>query len=250
MLRINLPDTEVAHKFDGLLTVGDSLSMPRPSNPATAQTPSECWPQLLREGVEPLWHWHLGIGGGTSSDVLRFVRNQMNYLSGTTDLLITVQFGIVDATPRQCPRWLARLVPMAESTIRWLGASKPLGQWRGLYKIWGRPWISPRVFELNVRNLARLAEKHGAIMLFSSVAEPGPRLLHLTGKTLVATYNALIEKVTREFPCSFMVRYEPELLPDGHHLTLSDHKLFAVTALENLLKHELWGSGKDDTAIR
>lgn len=189
----------------GLLTFGDSLSLPRPWDRKSPASALECWPHLISSSthISFHWHWHFGLNGGNARDFLRYTRSLVRHLADTKINAVVVQLGIVDATPRHLPniirggvfeKSIDRLLlalPRAPLLPRLL----PLRKRRMLYRLWGKPSTSVKSFE---KTMAQIRQSLGALncpVLVSTIVEPGPKLAALTGTDGVFDYVAAIQRV-------------------------------------------------------
>lgn len=219
----------------GLVTIGDSLSLPRPWDEQSAHSPDECWPDLVASRELFKWHWHIGIPGGSLRDGLKILLRYGDYLSERTLALIVLQFGIVDSTPRQFPRVVDKGLTAVATFLGLEKARRKIGQLKVLYRLWGRPWVRRSSFRKTVKEVLAFGEKIGVRICFVEIGEPGDRLRRVTGKSNTADFNRIIwEEVARTQSGASVVTYRPHYLADGHHLTAGGHSSLAESVLRHL----------------
>lgn len=209
----------------GVLTIGDSLSMPRPWDADSPSGPAECWPNLLSKRLKVGWHWHVGVGGAMVRDIRRYLGRIINYLDPVNCGLIVVQVGVVDATPRAYPHLIERLLSKAGKLSILTRVVKRIRRARLFYRLWGRPWVSTRAFAKQVSATVLMAKSKNIPIFFTEVAEPGPRLLGLTRRSNADRYNQVLRSCVSTLGHGAVVSFRPQLIADGYHLSVEDHIL-------------------------
>lgn len=220
----------------GLVTIGDSISMPRPGKSDAANFPVEAWPHLLASRLEAPWHWHIGQRGSRCQQILEGFEGIRDYLDSSTCRVIVLQFGVVDCTPRPAPRSVFQTISIVERFGLGKKLTSTLNSSSLLYKIWGKPWVNVRQFEKCVNRLLQSILSQGIPVLVSEVFQPSGNLLRVTGRSLVDDYNSVLRKVIDQHDDAHLLKYSPLLLADGYHFTKADHAEFAKIAADTIVR--------------
>lgn len=209
-----------------IITLGDSLSLPRPTNPSTAQRAQDAWPHLLKTHLETdgvNLHWHFGLGGWVAPEIVKVFRGSSPYMLDSKVKLVVAQFGIVDCTPRPIPARLRHLLIRLRSNK----IEKKLRRNRFAYRIWGRPWTRLAQYRRSAQDLIQICEIIGARLIFCEIVPPGPRLERIVGPFDVEKYNQVLKDLSLVNPRVDLLRPKADLLDDGHHLSRTGHKQLA-----------------------
>lgn len=219
----------------GLITIGDSLTMPRPGKLLAAVKPQECWPFMISRDLGFDWHWHLGQRGASSKDVLKLLVRVLDYVNADECNLVVLQFGVVDCTPRPFPRFFPRLITATRLEAVSPGIAEKLNRARLLYRLWGRPWVAERQFRKNLAVMVGLLEAKGLDFLFIEIAPPGGYLLENVGRSNNERYNLAFREALHSSVRGKLLSYQADLMRDGYHLTAKGHQLLR-SALADFLR--------------
>lgn len=221
-----------------ILVLGDSLAFPRAHK---GQKICETWPVLLQSHFADAYLWNRAYPASTSYDVIVNIMQLLDYcrLDYPQFDLAVIQVGIVDATPRELPKYVERLLSVLPRGRTRIG--NMITAFRKSFRIRQQPWVGLQDFERNICEIADasliLAEK----VYFVCIAPPQHYLL-INCPDLdkdVVLYNLAIERALLNRPmCTFvnpfLIDASDSLLKDGHHLTLIGHQLIAKTIVKSL----------------
>lgn len=210
-------DSRLEQEF-AMITVSDSLGLPRPGDSLAAQRAQEAWPNFLKELLQPGGglHWHLGFGGNRAPEIVRYSSRSAHYLRLSGLKLVVAQFGIVDCTPRPIPLLLFQLL----IRLRLQRIEGRLRRSRVAYRLWGRPWTTLKRFRKAALEFTTQWNNDNCQVVFIAIIPPGPQLANIVGKDFrVEKYNKVLRDLSDEIPSVHFVRLAPELLKDGHHLS-------------------------------
>ena len=215
----------------GVITIADSLSLPRPWDENSPSSLEQTWPFLLAEGRAEEsgsafdWHWPLSISGGRAADFKRALRHYGDHLTKSRVSLVVAQFGVVDATPRHLPQKLSGIL---ERTDRILGTNWNRGLRRrsAMYRVYGRPWTSRKQFRDNLTSIVCELRSLQCPILFVPIFQPKSNLLEITRMSLVDDYNKIFLEFSSESSL-VDIPVEPELVSDGYHLSTCGHQTLA-----------------------
>ena len=158
---------------------------------------------------------------------------------------VVIQYGIVECTLRDMPRWLYQFVKLRlqGDENRWqrlpvqLAARTlmPLSRrWAALRGRWR--WMEPQPFAHDVRKLVQLIRKEtSALPIVINIPTPSERVERLAPGTSAsaAEYNRLLALLAAELQvplldAAALIAPDPDaLLPDGIHFSASGHRLVA-----------------------
>lgn len=215
----------------GLITLGDSVGLPRPGNAKTAEVVDDAWPHLLfNAGTSFSWHWHLGLGAWRAPQIVEACRASAPHLRTSAVGLVVAQFGIVDCYPRWAPYWIQALFYKLGMKELFRSISRN----PAAYKLGNRPYTSVKRFRRAVNRFVNLWSGNECQIVFVGVIPPGLRLTQLVGDFDYLAYNRVLEDSAAEHDHVHVLTANLDLIEDGHHLSLSGHKDLAT------LLHELW----------
>ncbi len=161
---------------------------------------------------------------------------------------VIIQYGIVECTYRDMPRWLYQFVKLRlqgdENRLQRLPVQlaartlMPLSRrvWTRLRGRWR--WMEPEVFAADIRKLVLLLRKEtAALPLVMNIPTPSQRVERLAPGTVAsaAEYNRVLAHLTAELDvplidAAALIAPDPDaLLPDGIHFSAAGHQRVAAT---------------------
>ncbi len=213
----------------------DSVAFPRIEDQALEQT----WPFLVKDRLEAEYGVRVylclrGLGGGTIGEIRSIFLRDIGYFrgqGGDTVSLVILNTGVVDASPQPftyCLRIIGR-IPLIGPKL-WHYVQVPLRPHRAiLQRIWSYKRTSPTrfkyLFDHMVRQVGRL---NMAAISIDTPLTPTPLEDRSPGlRTAIQQYNALKRANTEVTHVAMDWVRDEYYLEDGHHLTLTGHRLLA-----------------------
>ena len=223
-----------------LLILGDSLSFPRPQK---GQPLAATWPALLKAGRSDLDIWLRATPRSCILDVLKefcFFTDSLPEFE-----VIIVQTGIVDCAPRPYPRWIYKLI----ETFLGMPALRRIERFahQNLLWLYNRPWVGAQQFRQSIGQIVRTVHRGNPCtpVLFIPIASPSRTIVqNLPGiDRAAADYNEILRtelaRLGPTYSCECLAPFtgvDPlqVTIEDGHHLSVTGHRLIADAIREGL----------------
>jgi len=201
-----------------LLVLSDSLTLPRNQEADQVLDYDETWPCLLESRNPTLQIARVGIGSGTSSDILY----QTRYWTAFNPNHTIVQVGICDALPRAFHLYeveMLKKLPFGRFVRMWTSkSSRYLRRWRRI------TLTTKSQFRSNIRQIQQKLPN----VIWIGIASKSNDPVHLPGAMKnIREYNSIIENEMNERFISLATLPDTALMSDQFHLTAEGHKQVA-----------------------
>lgn len=218
---------------NSILVLGDSLSFGRPKyNIGRFDT----WPFLLSQKLDSDLIFRSN-GGSRVVDVIHQARSLYGYWFDSSEIVqpffdaIFIQVGLCEVVPRLGPLGLYPIL------FR-IPAFRKLERYRNAYKLFGKPWTSPRDFSANASKLVDICRQMSTRVFFLQIADPCNYLSTNIGdfSPMVREHNEILRSVADSSLISWCEEVDASvhILPDGQHLSSAGHRLIVKTIIKAL----------------
>lgn len=226
------------HKFLNLLVYSDSLAFRRPDQP---QDVSFTYPFLLKKLIEDKFdiNVNLIIRGAGGEDITFLKKNfsrDSGYFGGDKTVLNVAVFqcGVVDCAPRPFTYIFYPLI----RRIPYFGEKIELFLYRHrrmCQLIFSYSKISLKKFALEYFSIKKISEKSEIKIITVGVPLPPEKIEFRSPgfQKKVKDYNLTISKIVPDYFCNIEKKIKDKnnrdkvLLPDGHHLSVEGHSMYA-----------------------